>query len=284
MLTSLVLARHPGLFQRAVLLDPVLFTPAMIGVMAFSEVLGLHRRTTMAKRARARRNHWVDRPAAFAALHGRGIFKGWTDAALGAYVEHALKDVDGGVELKCRPSREAEIFSSCPKRLWPSLTRIVTPTRIFHGQASYPSSPARWRGSAPSTPRRRPGGGGRALLHAGVPRRRRRARGRFPPAAMSDAARERVWLALSGLWLDTQRDEADLRVIADTLRASALPPAELEAIYLYEVAPVVWLNAWSVAGSGSASIPNGSSSIAGLTGRDVPAAGSAGAAGYCAGR
>ncbi|WP_236207655.1 alpha/beta fold hydrolase [Pseudomonas tohonis] len=137
-LTSLVLARHPGLFQRAVLLDPVLFTPAMIGVMAFSEVLGLHRRTTMAKRARARRNHWTDRPAAFAALHGRGIFKGWTDAALGAYVEHALKEVDGGVELKCRPSREAEIFSSCPKRLWPSLTRIVTPTRIFHGQTSYP--------------------------------------------------------------------------------------------------------------------------------------------------
>ncbi|WP_043241772.1 DUF7079 family protein [Pseudomonas solani] len=65
---------------------------------------------------------------------------------------------------------------------------------------------------------------------------------------MSDAARERVWLALSELWLDTQRDEANLRVIADTLRASALPPAELEAIYLYEVAPVVWLNAWSVAG------------------------------------
>lgn len=68
---------------------------------------------------------------------------------------------------------------------------------------------------------------------------------------MSDAARERVWLALSELWLDTQRDEADLRVIADTLRASALPPAELEAIYLYEVAPVLWLNAWSVAGAWS---------------------------------
>ncbi|MGA6103344.1 MULTISPECIES: DUF7079 family protein [Pseudomonas] len=65
---------------------------------------------------------------------------------------------------------------------------------------------------------------------------------------MSDAARERVWLALSELWLDTELDDADLRRIADALRTSALPPAELEAIYLHEVAPVLWLNAWSVAG------------------------------------
>ena len=33
-LTSLMLAQQPQLFRRAVLLDPVLFSPAMIGVMA----------------------------------------------------------------------------------------------------------------------------------------------------------------------------------------------------------------------------------------------------------
>lgn len=137
-LSSLILARHPDLFHRAVLLDPVIFTPAMIGVMAFSEVLGLHRRTTMASRARARRNHWPDHQAAWKALHGRGIFKGWTEEALQGYVDHAIKAVDNGVELKCRPSREAEIFSSFPKRLWPSLGRISTPTLVLHGQQSYP--------------------------------------------------------------------------------------------------------------------------------------------------
>ena len=137
-LSSLILARHPELFSRAVLLDPVIFTPTMVGAMAFSEVLGLHRRTTMASRARARRNHWADREAAWNGLHGRGIFKGWTEEALQGYVDHAIKAVDNGVELKCRPSREAEIFSSFPKRLWPSLGRIVTPTLILHGQHSYP--------------------------------------------------------------------------------------------------------------------------------------------------
>jgi pimeloyl-ACP methyl ester carboxylesterase len=137
-LTSLILAHHPRLFARAVLLDPVIFTPAMIGVMAFSEVLGLHRRTTMASRARARRSHWPDREAAWRGLHGRGIFKGWTDEALRGYVDHAIRVVDNGAELKCRPSREAEIFSSFPKRLWPSLQRVATPTLILHGQGSYP--------------------------------------------------------------------------------------------------------------------------------------------------
>ncbi|KAF1051567.1 MAG: 2-(acetamidomethylene)succinate hydrolase [Stenotrophomonas maltophilia] len=140
-LTSLLLARHPTLFQRAVLLDPVLFTPAMVGVMALSEVLGLHQRRTMVRKARARRSQWPDRAAAYAGLHGRGIFKGWTDGALRAYVEHALRDTDEGVELKCRPSREAEIFSSFPRRLWSSLARIQTPTRVLYGEATYPFVP-----------------------------------------------------------------------------------------------------------------------------------------------
>lgn len=137
-LTSLILAKHPELFRRAVLLDPVLFPPTLIGVMAVSEVLGLHRRHTMARKSAARRKQWPDRDAAYAGLHGRGTFRGWDDAALAAYVEHALKDVEDGVELKCRPSREAEIFSSYPRRLWSSLAKIVTPTRILYGQETYP--------------------------------------------------------------------------------------------------------------------------------------------------
>ena len=106
---ALVLARHPTLFARAVLLDPVLFTPAMIGVMALSETLGLQLRGSLAKKARLRRSQWPDRAAAYAGLRGRGIFKGWTDEALWAYVEYALKESDGGVELKCRKPRSGDL-------------------------------------------------------------------------------------------------------------------------------------------------------------------------------
>ena len=84
-----MLAQQPQLFQRAVLLDPVLFTPAMIGVMALSDVVGLYRRNSMASKARSRRRQWPDRQAAFAGLHGRGMFKGWRDEALQARLELA---------------------------------------------------------------------------------------------------------------------------------------------------------------------------------------------------
>ncbi|WP_439886867.1 alpha/beta fold hydrolase [Pseudomonas sp. MBLB4123] len=146
-LSSLMLAQQPQLFQRAVLLDPVLFTPAMIGVMALSDVVGLARRNTLASKARKRRRQWPDRLAAHAALHGRGMFRGWSEAAFEAYINHALKDTEDGVELKCRPSREADIFGSFPKRLWPSLAKVLTPTQVLYGQRSYPfvaKSVARW--------------------------------------------------------------------------------------------------------------------------------------------
>jgi len=146
-LTSLMLAQQPQQFRRAVLLDPVLFSPAMIGVMALSDVVGLSRRNTLASKALKRRSNWPDRAAAHAALHGRGMFRGWTEEAFAAYIQHALKDSDKGVELKCRPSREADIFSSFPKRLWPSLAKVSTPTQVLYGQRSYPfvaKSVARW--------------------------------------------------------------------------------------------------------------------------------------------
>ncbi|MBV4504644.1 alpha/beta hydrolase [Pseudomonas sp. BW13M1] len=140
-LTGLILASEPQLFQRAVLLDPVLFSRRMIGVMGAAGMVGLHRRHALARKAATRRSHWPDREAAQASLQGRGIFKGWTDTALQAYVEHAIGDCGEGVVLKCRPSREVEIFSSFPERMWQQLGSIQTPTRILYGEQTYPFVP-----------------------------------------------------------------------------------------------------------------------------------------------
>ncbi len=61
--------------------------------------------------------------------------------------------------------------------------------------------------------------------------------------------RKPVWLAMSEFWLDTELEESDLVRIADTLAASEYSVAELENIYLWEVAPVVYLNTYVVAGA-----------------------------------
>jgi hypothetical protein len=62
------------------------------------------------------------------------------------------------------------------------------------------------------------------------------------------SGREDVWLALSELWLDTELMATDLRHISARLRNSGLSRDELQAIWLYEVAPLLWLNHWAVAG------------------------------------
>ncbi|WP_339650625.1 alpha/beta hydrolase [Halopseudomonas pelagia] len=137
-LTSLILAAHPGLFERAVLLDPVLFPLSLIQLRTSLSLLGV-RRNPMAEGAKARRHHWPDRETAFGALHNRGIFRGWEEPAFRAHIDHALKDHhEHGVELKCRPSREAEVFETMPRRLWPALKRIRTPTLLVHGDKTYP--------------------------------------------------------------------------------------------------------------------------------------------------
>ncbi|SDU18017.1 alpha/beta fold hydrolase [Halopseudomonas salegens] len=137
-LTSLIMAQHPQAFQAAVLLDPVLFPQSLIALRQSLSLIGV-RRNPIADKARARRHHWPDRDTAYGALHNRGMFRGWEEAAFRAHIEHALRDhAELGVELKCRPSREAEVFDSMPQRLWASLRRVRTPTRVIYGDQSYP--------------------------------------------------------------------------------------------------------------------------------------------------
>ncbi len=60
--------------------------------------------------------------------------------------------------------------------------------------------------------------------------------------------RKPLWTALSELWLDTELDRTDIERIADVALESAYSIAELNEIYLYEVAPVVYSNLLTPAG------------------------------------
>jgi len=147
-LTALSLAERPGLFQRVVLLDPVIFTPWMNRLLRAAETLGLAHHTPLARLSRKRRRVWPSAAAAQAALSGRGIFRGWTEAAMAAYVAHAMAPVAEGVGLCTPASLESTIFGSAPQRLWPSLRASTTPVRLIHGDQTYPFVPVsaqRWQ-------------------------------------------------------------------------------------------------------------------------------------------
>lgn len=139
-LTCLIMAEHPKLFTRAVVLDPVIFSAAMALGITMAEATGLAGHSPLARAARKRRAHWPDRQTAMDTLRGRGTYKGWTEAAMQAFAEHALRPADDGdgVVLKCPPSREAEIFASAPVGLWASLRRVKTPTTLIHADKTFP--------------------------------------------------------------------------------------------------------------------------------------------------
>ena len=146
-LTALMMARDPQLFQRAVLLDPILFSPGLLRMMQVGSWVGLWQRNSMAERTRKRRRQWPDRDSALESIEGRGMFRGWHPQALRAYVNHALADTDEGVELMCPPEHEADIFSAFPKGLWRQLKRVKTPTHLIYGEETYDfvvKSVSRW--------------------------------------------------------------------------------------------------------------------------------------------
>lgn len=147
-LTALLLGERGHGFERAVLLDPVLFTPSMLLGAAVASLTGVMRHTPLARQARARRSHWPSRSEARANLEGRGTYKGWRDDALDAYLQHALIETGDGVRLKCQPEREADIFGSMPERLWTLLGRVRTPVHVLHAEHTFPfvtESVARWQ-------------------------------------------------------------------------------------------------------------------------------------------
>lgn len=161
-MTALMLHRQPDLFKQGLLLDPVLFTPNMIRLMWLGTQARLWHRNAMAAATRRKRRHWPDRDSAREAFRGRGMFRGWHEQALQAYVDHALKEDGQGVGLKCLPELEAQIFSSFPRRLWPSIKAISTPMHVIYGDSSYEfvrSSVPRWAALNPMvTAERLPGG------------------------------------------------------------------------------------------------------------------------------
>lgn len=148
-LTSLMSSVDKNLFQQLLLLDPMLFPQSMI---RWALPLGRVGLNPVAKKARKRRMSWPDYESAVNALRGRGMFRGWQDDALAAYVEHAMKPTSEGVELKCLPEREAEVFSTYVPKLWRELAQVSVPTYVWIGKNTYPflnKSMSAWKAAHP---------------------------------------------------------------------------------------------------------------------------------------
>lgn len=123
-------SRYPELFCQLVLLDPVLFPPALLGAQRMLRLTGLAGRLPLPRRARSRRYRWPALRDAETYLRARSLYARWHERALRGFLATGLRQTPAGVELACAPQWEAAIFASHPGDLWGDVKRLVVPTDI----------------------------------------------------------------------------------------------------------------------------------------------------------
>jgi pimeloyl-ACP methyl ester carboxylesterase len=103
--TALILAEssRPGTFSRLVLMDPVLAPPELRELAAAGA-------NPMADAARRRRSVWDSPGQMVERLQQGSPLSAWRNDFLRAYVEGGTAAGEGGVELKCSPEVEAQVY------------------------------------------------------------------------------------------------------------------------------------------------------------------------------
>jgi pimeloyl-ACP methyl ester carboxylesterase len=132
--TILNAVKHPELFKKLILLDPVLLEPGLVRFIRMMRILRQQHRAPLAVRARKRRNGWQSRDEAFDFFSGKSLFSDWDEASVRAYVTYGMKDgPDGGVELACPPEMEAQGFESYPTDIWRQVRKLCVPVLFVRG-------------------------------------------------------------------------------------------------------------------------------------------------------
>lgn len=135
----LATVQQPGRVAGLVLIDPpfIPFDMARAAVAA-----GIVLPNPLADRAGKRRADFPDRATARTAWAGRGVFAGWQDADLDAYVADGLLPTADGVTLACTPLWEAATFRGVSHRIEAALAALDRPFALVAGEIGSTVPPA----------------------------------------------------------------------------------------------------------------------------------------------
>ena len=126
-------ARLPELAAAVVLVEPACVPFAQASAFDAARAAG-RLINPMAAQAAKRRAVFPSREAARENWHGRGVFRGWPDAALDAYVAGGMRQRrDGEVELACAPAWEAATFAAVTTRTAASVGAWAGPLALLYG-------------------------------------------------------------------------------------------------------------------------------------------------------
>jgi lipase len=124
-----IAATHPGMFDRLVLIDPVIMAPE---VYAQRSLLPPGTEHPVARR----RNRWSTWQEMFDAFKDRNPYALWAPKVLEDYCHHGLQPAeDGGFQLACPPAVEASIYmGSIGTDIYDAVRKVEAPVTILRAK------------------------------------------------------------------------------------------------------------------------------------------------------
>lgn len=117
---------EPSRFRGLVLLDPTIFTPFRLRLVALARLFGLMARYPLVQGALRRRAKFASVDEAYTYWRGKRLFKDWSDEVLRLYAESMTRPTpDGsGVELTWSPQWEAHYYSLFMTETWRYIRKL----------------------------------------------------------------------------------------------------------------------------------------------------------------
>jgi pimeloyl-ACP methyl ester carboxylesterase len=122
--TLLAAAKRPELFEKIILLDPVIFSSRKRLGIWLSKKLGLWESYSPAKRAMVRRAKFSDRNEAFDYFKQKALFKNFHPECFKSYIQHGLTASDNEMTLAFSAQVEADIFRNVPLKIPTNLNKL----------------------------------------------------------------------------------------------------------------------------------------------------------------
>jgi pimeloyl-ACP methyl ester carboxylesterase len=119
-------ALEPSRFRGLVVLDPTIFVPSRMRLIAAARMLGLMPRSPLAEGALRRRAHFDSADEAYAYWRGKRLFTDWSDDAVRLYAESMTRpSEDGnGFELTWSPQWEAHYYTTLMTETWRYIRKL----------------------------------------------------------------------------------------------------------------------------------------------------------------
>lgn len=138
-LSACAAAVRPKLFERVVMLDPVVRPSEEMLRSLELDFPAARRRGDIVEMARRRRGVWPSRAEALESYRTKNTFAHWDPRALDLYVEEGMRDrADGQVELKCPPEIEASVYTmNQTVDLFAYAPRVRAPTLVAAAEAGH---------------------------------------------------------------------------------------------------------------------------------------------------